>query len=127
VSLKHCHACQTGSGVLHNGLGGLFPNCLLQTTASFDSDHYPLILGLKGIHPGKSRFHFEAFTCHEDKAKVLLEFFEWLVGTREQKEQTIDLEALGIQNHNLHTLGSSISKEVWSNIKLLGIMDDWID
>jgi hypothetical protein len=38
-----------------------FPNCLLQSAASVDSDHCPLILGLNDTHPGKRRFHFEAF------------------------------------------------------------------
>jgi len=38
-----------------------FPNCLLQSTASMDSDHCPLILGLGDLLPGKGRFHFEAF------------------------------------------------------------------
>jgi hypothetical protein len=38
-----------------------FPNCLLQSEASDDSDHCPLILGLNDSHPGKRRFHFENF------------------------------------------------------------------
>ena len=38
-----------------------FPNCLLQSSASDDSDHCPLILGLRDNLPGKPRFHFEAF------------------------------------------------------------------
>jgi hypothetical protein len=40
---------------------GLFPNCLLHSSASQDSDHCPLILGLDDVKPGKQRFHFEAF------------------------------------------------------------------
>jgi exonuclease III len=39
----------------------LFPNCSLQSAASDDSDHCPLILGMNDIKPGKSRFHFESF------------------------------------------------------------------
>jgi hypothetical protein len=39
----------------------LFPNCLMQSSASQDSDHCPLILGLHAIKRGKKRFHFEAF------------------------------------------------------------------
>ena len=38
----------------------LFPNCLLQSTASDGSDHCPL-LGLHDNKPGKARFHFEAY------------------------------------------------------------------
>jgi hypothetical protein len=40
---------------------GMFPNCLLQSTASMDSDHCPLILGLGDLLHGKGRFHFESF------------------------------------------------------------------
>jgi exonuclease III len=39
----------------------LHPNVLLQSAASKDSDHCPLLLGLKDIKPGKKHFHFEAF------------------------------------------------------------------
>jgi hypothetical protein len=39
----------------------LFHNTLLQSAASYDSDHCPLLLGLKDNKPGKRRFHFEAF------------------------------------------------------------------
>ena len=38
-----------------------FPGCLLQSHASSDSDHCPLILGLKDTIASKKRFHFEAF------------------------------------------------------------------
>jgi len=39
----------------------LFPNCLLQSMASEDSDHCPLLLGLQDNKSGRRRFHFEAF------------------------------------------------------------------
>jgi exonuclease III len=39
----------------------LYPNVLLQSAASHDSDHCPLLLGLKDNRAGKRRFHFEAF------------------------------------------------------------------
>ena len=38
-----------------------FPNCLLQSWASDDSDHCPLLLGLRDNNPGCRRFHFESF------------------------------------------------------------------
>lgn len=38
-----------------------FPNSLLQSRASNDSDHCPLILGLRDNLPGMQRFHFESF------------------------------------------------------------------
>jgi exonuclease III len=39
----------------------IFPCCLLQSMASDDSDHCPLLLGLKDIKTGWRRFHFESF------------------------------------------------------------------
>lgn len=39
----------------------MFPNVLLQSAASLDSDHCPLILGLRDNMFGKRRFHFESF------------------------------------------------------------------
>lgn len=39
----------------------LYPNCLLQSGATEDSDHCPLLLGLNVIKSGKIRFHFESF------------------------------------------------------------------
>jgi exonuclease III len=40
---------------------GLFPDCLLQSSASLISDHCPLLLGLHDLTQGKSHFHFESF------------------------------------------------------------------
>jgi hypothetical protein len=39
----------------------LYPNVLLQSVASEDSDNCPLLLGLNDIKLGKKRFHFEVF------------------------------------------------------------------
>jgi exonuclease III len=39
----------------------VFLNCLLQSAATDDSDHCPLVLGLVDGHPGKKRFRFECF------------------------------------------------------------------
>jgi len=38
----------------------LFPNCLLQSSASDSSNHCPLLLGLNDVQPAKARFHFES-------------------------------------------------------------------
>lgn len=38
-----------------------FPDSILQSAATNDSDHCPLILGLRDNKPGKKRFQFEAF------------------------------------------------------------------
>jgi hypothetical protein len=39
----------------------LFPGCLLQSAASQDSDHCPLLLGLQDVNRAKGRFFFQAF------------------------------------------------------------------
>jgi exonuclease III len=39
----------------------MYPNVLLQSAASNDSDHCPLLLSLWNNKASKSRFHFEAF------------------------------------------------------------------
>lgn len=39
----------------------LFPDCLLQSFASEDLDHCPLLLGLNDNKAGRRRFHFESF------------------------------------------------------------------
>jgi hypothetical protein len=62
----------------------------------------------------------QVVTSHEGKANVLLDFYDHLIGPREQREQMIDLEALGVQQHDLHMLDRPISEEeVWSTIKQL--------
>jgi exonuclease III len=38
-----------------------FPDSLLQSSATDDSDHCPLLLGLHDFSRGKGRFHFQAF------------------------------------------------------------------
>jgi hypothetical protein len=44
-----------------NGWDQLFPDYVLQSSASTTSDHYPLLLGLHEFTLGKRRFHFESF------------------------------------------------------------------
>jgi len=39
----------------------LFPDCLLQSSSSYNSDHCPLIFGLMDNPPSRGRFHFEDF------------------------------------------------------------------
>jgi hypothetical protein len=64
----------------------------------------------------------QAATSHEEKAEMLQNFYEGLIGTREQRDQTIDLEAIRIQQHDLHSLESPISEEeVWNTIKNLPV------
>jgi hypothetical protein len=43
-----------------------------------------------------------------------------LIGTREERQNTIDLDALGLQHYDLHALDAPISEEeVWNTVKLL--------
>ena len=44
----------------------IFPDCLLQSSASDDSDHCPLILGLRDNIISKKRLHFESFWTSMD-------------------------------------------------------------
>jgi hypothetical protein len=58
-------------------------------------------------------------TSHEEKAQVLLKFYLNLIGSREQQHSTINLAALGVQQHDLHMLDAPISEEVWNTIRML--------
>jgi hypothetical protein len=59
-------------------------------------------------------------TSHEDKAKVIDDFYGSLIGTAWNREYTIDLQALGIPSHDLADLEIPFSeKEVWETIKQL--------
>lgn len=59
-------------------------------------------------------------TTHDDKAEVLLDFYSNLIGSREKRECTIDLDILGIPRHNLDMIDAPISEEeVWNTIKQL--------
>jgi hypothetical protein len=59
-------------------------------------------------------------TSHEEKAQVLLNFYSNLIGSREQRHNTIDLAALGVQQHDLHMLDTPIfEEEVWNTNRLL--------
>jgi exonuclease III len=41
--------------------GDYFPDCVLQSSATFISDHCPLLLGLHEYSQGRRRFHFESY------------------------------------------------------------------
>ena len=51
----------------------LFSDYLLQSAASEDSDHCPLILGLTDRKAGKPRFHFEPFWPKQDDFQSVVE------------------------------------------------------
>jgi hypothetical protein len=59
-------------------------------------------------------------TSHDDKARLIHEFYEGLLGTTLNREHTIDLQALGIPAYDLADLDVPFTeKEVWETIKHL--------
>jgi hypothetical protein len=59
-------------------------------------------------------------TSHEDKAAEFADFYNGLLGTFEDREITIDLDALGVPSHALAPLDAPFSEEeVWATIKCL--------
>jgi hypothetical protein len=59
-------------------------------------------------------------TSHEDKAAAVDDFFFNLIGTSQDRDQTVDLEALNLSHHDLAELEAPCSEdEVWETIKLL--------
>jgi len=53
----------------------------------------------------------------EGKQEAVLQFYENLLGTAEVRDHTIDLEALGLQWHDLSVLEEPFSEEVWTTVK----------
>jgi hypothetical protein len=57
-------------------------------------------------------------TSHEEKANLVDEFYANLLGTNVDRENSIDLQALGLPSHDLAALEAPFSeKEVWETIK----------
>jgi hypothetical protein len=48
---------------------------------------------------------------HEEKAHAVWDFYASLLGTREDRLCTLDLEALDISHHDLSSLDAPISEE----------------
>lgn len=67
-------------------------------------------------------------TNHEDKAWLVDEFYDNLLGIAQDNEHTIDLNALGINYHDLADLDFPFSEdEEWKTIKdLQGFGAGWI-
>jgi hypothetical protein len=62
----------------------------------------------------------QTMMSHGDKVELLLDFYSNLIVSREERHNTIDLEDLGIQHHDLYMMDVPISEEeVWNTIKLL--------
>jgi hypothetical protein len=57
-------------------------------------------------------------TNHDDKAELIYEYYEGLIGNGWHMDHTIDLQALGILSHDLADLELPFSEEeVWAIIK----------
>jgi len=51
----------------------------------------------------------------EEKQEAVLDFYENLLGTAEEREYTIDLDAIGVQQHDLSTLDCPFSEAMFSS------------
>ena len=57
-------------------------------------------------------------TARDEKQQAALDFYDNLIGTAQQREYTLDLHNLGIQQHNLNDLDLPFSlEEVWSVVR----------
>jgi hypothetical protein len=62
----------------------------------------------------------QTLTSHDDNAAEFADFYNGMLGTHENREATIDLEALGVPSHELANLDAPFSEdEVWETIKRL--------
>jgi hypothetical protein len=62
----------------------------------------------------------QTLTSHEDKAGEFTEFYEGLLGTHENRDVTINLDALEVPAFELAQLDAPFSEEeVWETIKCL--------
>jgi hypothetical protein len=53
----------------------------------------------------------QVITSHEEKDQLLWEFYSGLLGAREERPCTLNLAALGLQEHDLSSLDAPISEE----------------
>jgi len=60
----------------------------------------------------------QILVSQEEKQEAVLNFYENLLGTAEDREYTINLDALGIQQHDLSSLDSPFTEEeVWTTVR----------
>jgi len=60
----------------------------------------------------------QVMVSHEDKQKAVDDFYENILGRAEERDFTLDLDALAIQHHDLSELEVPFSEdEVWATIK----------
>ncbi|CAD6257400.1 unnamed protein product [Miscanthus lutarioriparius] len=73
----------------------------------------------------------QIYTKHEDKARLLVEFYEGLLGTSLDRARTINLDALGILSHDLVDLELPFTEEemmhIWERRVHDGISDVFED
>jgi hypothetical protein len=68
----------------------------------------------------------QTLSSHEDKEAEFADFYNGLLGTFENREVTIDLDALGLPSHELVQLDAPFSmEEVWETIKRLSSDKRW--
>jgi hypothetical protein len=58
-------------------------------------------------------------TSHEDKAQVIDAYYEEVLGSNLYREQTINLNELGVPSFELSVLDAPFTEEVWATIKAL--------
>ena len=62
----------------------------------------------------------QVYTHHEKKAEIIDDFYSNLLGQNVERENTINLAALGIPSHDLYEVDAPFSEEeVWNTIQLL--------
>jgi hypothetical protein len=118
----------------------IFPNNLFQSAASEDSDHCPLVLGLKSNCFGKMRFHFEPFWPKLDGFQEAVSE-AWLsidgVCTVLNFDRRLKATARSLQKWSGKKIGHMTSKlalareilhrlEVAQDLRLLSPLEDWL-
>jgi hypothetical protein len=61
----------------------------------------------------------QLITSHDGKAEVFWDFYMNLIGSEVQRNQSINLDALGVQQHDLQALELLITEEILNTIKRL--------
>jgi hypothetical protein len=112
----------------------MFPNNLLQSAASEDSDHCPLGLGLQSNFSGKRQFHFESFWPKLDGFQEVvsegvcpvLNFDRRLKATARSLQKWSGQKIghvtsqLALAREILHSL------EIAQDLRLLSSLEDWL-
>ncbi|XP_066396001.1 uncharacterized protein [Miscanthus floridulus] len=68
---------------------------------------------------GKLVSEDQIYTNHTDKASIIDDFYNSLLGTRVDRENMVDLTELGLNTHDLTKLDLPFTVEVWRTIEQL--------